>query len=133
MEVDISSMHLNMHPHFRLFSFQPCREHIFPQWKINTPTKCGSVNLCSLDYGTPFLGLVSLRILFVLINSLYSFWWDVVIDWNLSIFTEPSSPGAGLWGLRKSIHFRSPNLYYTAIALDLVLRLVSPNALNLCM
>lgn len=62
------------------------------------------------------------RILFVVINSLYSFWWDVAIDWNLTILTEPSSPGRALWGLRKSIHFPSPHLYYTAIALDLLLR-----------
>jgi len=62
------------------------------------------------------------RILFVVVNSLYSFWWDVVVDWNLSILTDPSSPGRALWGLRKSIHFRSPTLYYIAIALDLLLR-----------
>jgi len=46
------------------------------------------------------------------------------MDWNLTILTNPSSPGPNLWGLRKSIHFRSPNLYYTAIALDLVLRFI---------
>jgi EXS family len=58
----------------------------------------------------------------VVINSLYSFWWDVVVDWDLSILTNPSEPGPSLWGLRKSIHFTSPTVYYLAIALDLLLR-----------
>ena len=62
------------------------------------------------------------RILFVVINSLFSFFWDVAVDWNLTIFTNPSSPGRELWGLRKTIHFASPQLYYTAIALDFLLR-----------
>ena len=62
------------------------------------------------------------RILFVIINSLYSFWWDVVMDWKLTILTNPSAPGPKLWGLRKTIHFSSPQLYYTAIALDFILR-----------
>ena len=66
------------------------------------------------------------RILFVIVNSLYSFWWDVVMDWNLSILTTPSGPGPGRWGLRKSIHFSSPYLYYVAIGLDLLLRFVTP-------
>jgi EXS family len=48
------------------------------------------------------------------------------MDWNLTILTDPSSPGPTLWGLRKSIHFRSPNLYYTAITLDLLLRYPFP-------
>jgi hypothetical protein len=62
------------------------------------------------------------RILFVIINSVYSFWWDVVMDWNLTLLTNPSAPGTKLWGLRKTIHFSSPQLYYTAIALDFILR-----------
>ena len=68
------------------------------------------------------LSQLDVRILFVVLNSLYSFWWDVAIDWNLSILTDPSSPGRAHWGLRKSIHFRSPTPYYIAIALDLLLR-----------
>lgn len=63
------------------------------------------------------------RILFVIVNSLYSFWWDVVMDWNLTILTNPSAPGPKLWGLRKTIHFSSPQLYYTAIFLDFILRM----------
>jgi hypothetical protein len=62
------------------------------------------------------------RILFVVINSLYSFYWDVVVDWNLTLLTTPSAPGPKLWGLRNKIHFASPQLYYTAIALDFLLR-----------
>jgi hypothetical protein len=76
---------------------------------------------------TSFPFLADCRILFVVINSLYSFWWDVVIDWNLTILTDPLSPGPKLWGLRKTIHFPSPNLYYTAITLDFLLRYTPQN------
>jgi hypothetical protein len=46
------------------------------------------------------------------------------MDWNLTILTNPSAPGPNLWGLRKTIHFSNPWLYYIAIALDLVLRYI---------
>jgi hypothetical protein len=73
--------------------------------------------------------LFRLWILFVVINSLYSFYWDVVVDWNLTLLTTPSTSGPKLWGLRNKIHFASPQLYYTAIALDFLLRypLISTN------
>lgn len=44
------------------------------------------------------------------------------MDWNLTILTNPSAPGPNLWGLRKSIHFSNPQLYYAAIVLDFILR-----------
>lgn len=59
-----------------------------------------------------------------IVNSLYSFYWDVAKDWDLSMFSsarERSSPHH-LWGLRERLVFREPNLYYGVIALDLLLR-----------
>lgn len=66
----------------------------------------------------------------VTVNSLYSFYWDVTKDWDLTLFTPskrremmrgPASAGYA-WGLRERLVFRLPNLYYAVIVLDLLLR-----------
>jgi hypothetical protein len=59
----------------------------------------------------------------VLVNSFYSFYWDVAKDWDLTLFssrerTSPDHP----WGLRRRLYFEMKELYYVAIALDLILR-----------
>ncbi|QUC17775.1 uncharacterized protein UV8b_02016 [Ustilaginoidea virens] len=60
----------------------------------------------------------------VLLNSLYSFYWDVAKDWDMTLFasradrTSPHHP----WGLRDRLIFRPVALYYVVIGLDLVLR-----------
>lgn len=64
----------------------------------------------------------------VLLNSLYSFYWDVTKDWDLTLFSalraRASSPRSSKmpFGLRARLYFPSPNLYYTVIVLDLLLR-----------
>ncbi|ODA78354.1 hypothetical protein RJ55_05735 [Drechmeria coniospora] len=60
----------------------------------------------------------------VVVNSLYSFYWDVAKDWDLTLFSsrhERNSPQHE-WGLRDRLVFRTPTLYYVAVVLDLVLR-----------
>lgn len=60
----------------------------------------------------------------VLVNSLYSFYWDVTKDWDLTLFAgskERESP-THPWGLRDRLLFRPVNLYYGVIVLDLMLR-----------
>ncbi|KAI4245185.1 MAG: hypothetical protein L6R42_010251, partial [Xanthoria sp. 1 TBL-2021] len=82
---------------------------------------------------------------FVFFNSFYSFYWDVAKDWDLTLFssllssTFPSvfppsvttttfhsnqiPPNqAHPWALRPHTHFPTPQIYYTAIGLDLLLR-----------
>ncbi|KAK4091458.1 protein-ER retention protein (Erd1) [Purpureocillium lilacinum] len=60
----------------------------------------------------------------VLANSLYSFYWDVAKDWDLTLFstrrarTSPHHP----WGLRDRLVFRSATIYYVVIGMDLMLR-----------
>ncbi|KAF7560871.1 hypothetical protein G7046_g3273 [Stylonectria norvegica] len=60
----------------------------------------------------------------VLVNSLYSFYWDVAKDWDMTLFSpkrdreSPNHP----FGLRDRLIFRPINLYYAIFALDLVLR-----------
>ncbi|RKP11903.1 EXS family-domain-containing protein, partial [Piptocephalis cylindrospora] len=64
---------------------------------------------------------------FVAINSVYSFWWDVKVDWALSFSASPTpapifaSPSSSL--LRPNLHFREPMIYYAAVLFDLLLRL----------
>ncbi|KAF7196022.1 Protein ERD1-like 1, partial [Pseudocercospora fuligena] len=55
-----------------------------------------------------------------LVNSLYSFWWDVSMDWDLTLLSRyrHRSP----FGLRQQRVFRAPFLYYSVVAFDLVLR-----------
>ena len=65
-----------------------------------------------------------LRLLFVLFNSLYSFYWDVAKDWDLTLFS-PSHVRNNLehpYGLRRHTHFHSKEMYYSAIVIDLLLR-----------
>ncbi|KJZ73660.1 hypothetical protein HIM_06993 [Hirsutella minnesotensis 3608] len=60
----------------------------------------------------------------VLVNSLYSFYWDVAKDWELSLFSarrERNSPHHP-WGLRDRLLFRPVVLYHAVIGLDLLLR-----------
>lgn len=70
----------------------------------------------------------------VFLNSGYSFYWDVTMDWDLTVFTTTSSSssssplvGAGEkrthpWGLRPNRQYHSPALYYAVIILDFLLR-----------
>ncbi|KFA66470.1 hypothetical protein S40285_00755 [Stachybotrys chlorohalonatus IBT 40285] len=60
----------------------------------------------------------------VLINSLYSFYWDVTKDWDLTLFLSKRDRTSSHhpWGLRDKLLFRPFNVYYLVIALDLVLR-----------
>jgi len=65
-----------------------------------------------------FLFLVR-RLVSAAVNSLYSFYWDIVYDWDLG--HRGSTPTHYL--LRDHLVFRNPTLYYAAAALDLTLRL----------
>ncbi|CAK7267208.1 protein-ER retention protein [Sporothrix epigloea] len=67
-----------------------------------------------------------LWLLAVTVNSLYSFYWDVAKDWDLTLFdgvqarNAPDHP----WALRRRLLLNrgQPLTYYAAIGLDLVLR-----------
>ena len=64
----------------------------------------------------------SLRLFFAIINSLFSFYWDVSKDWDLTLFKHERSRPEHPWGLRRRLVFRSNSLYYAAIVLDFLLR-----------
>jgi len=87
--------------------------------------------------------LFRLWLLCAILNSLYSFWWDVTNDWGLSIFRTPNYPAASsvtqagsssmhsntlgkqyLRGLRQILLLsHSPLPYYIAIFTNFILRL----------
>lgn len=59
-----------------------------------------------------------------LVNSLYSFYWDVAKDWDLTLFAgarERNAPNQP-FGLRPRLHVHRPVVYYLVMALDLLLR-----------
>ena len=64
------------------------------------------------------------RLFFVLMNSFYSFYWDVAKDWDLTLFASSSERNnpEHAWGLRHHTHFHAKEIYYIAIIIDLFLR-----------
>jgi len=72
-----------------------------------------------------------LWLLCVFLNSGYSFYWDVTMDWGLTIFRSTSPSGDVVsggekpnhpWGLRPNRQYHSPALYYAVVILDFLLR-----------
>lgn len=56
------------------------------------------------------------RLLAVCVNTLYSFYWDIVYDWDLGR-RDAAHPF-----LRNSLLFEKPMYYYAAMAINLMLR-----------
>ncbi|KAK6357507.1 protein-ER retention protein [Orbilia javanica] len=61
-------------------------------------------------------------LLSVLVNSSFSFYWDVARDWDLSLFSASRSNPEHPFGLRQVMIFPVPSVYYAAIFLDGLLR-----------
>lgn len=57
-----------------------------------------------------------------LINSLFSFYWDVTNDWGLELFSN--FPAYQFHGLRRSKMLSNRNWYYLAVIVDFALRAV---------
>lgn len=56
----------------------------------------------------------------VVVNSGFSFYWDVTRDWDMTIFTQDNGER---WGLREGVHtLHHPSVYYAAVVVDLALR-----------
>jgi hypothetical protein len=69
-------------------------------------------------------GLFRLWLAAVLLNSFYSFYWDVAKDWDLTLFSgarERNSPEHP-YGLRRRRFFHTQEMYYVAICVDFLLR-----------
>jgi hypothetical protein len=61
------------------------------------------------------------RYFFTLINSSYSFYWDITKDWDLTLFSEARNDNEYPFGLRRFRHFTDQQ-YYMAIAIDFAIR-----------
>jgi len=75
------------------------------------------------NYSFGELALFRLWVLFVIINSSYSFYWDVTKDWDLTLLTNPAPSGSvRSWGLRKQLYFKK-EYYYIVVIIDFLLRM----------
>ncbi|KAK2020265.1 EXS family protein [Colletotrichum eremochloae] len=78
----------------------------------------------SVPADQPAPGLNRAWLMAVLVNSLYSWYWDVAKDWDLTLFSSarernnPEHP----FGLRRRLVFQQPIIYYGVIVMDLMLR-----------
>jgi len=89
--------------------------HMFNAWKYVLSLSVTGLALAHKIYPTiPFLNAAWFTV--STITTLYCFYWDVVMDWGLGSTTS------SYFLLREELHF-SPPTYYTAIILDLVMRL----------
>ncbi|TVY17968.1 Protein ERD1 1-like [Lachnellula arida] len=61
-------------------------------------------------------------VLAVVVNSFYSFYWDVAKDWDLTLFSAQRDSHSHPFGLRQRLYFPSKEIYYAVIATDLLLR-----------
>ncbi|KAM0332577.1 hypothetical protein ACHAQA_002861 [Verticillium albo-atrum] len=74
--------------------------------------------------GAPSPGLHRAWLAAVLLNSLYSFYWDIAKDWDLTLFSPARERSAHdhPFGLRRRLLFYPPLVYYLVMGLDLMLR-----------
>ncbi|KAK3641314.1 protein-ER retention protein [Elasticomyces elasticus] len=77
--------------------------------------------LVSFDIGRPVT--TGFWFLSSLLNTAYSFFWDVTKDWDLTLLTTKRYSSDYPFGLRRTRKFNNKWYYYGMIAVDLVLRL----------
>lgn len=70
--------------------------------------------------GSP--GLYRAWVAACLLNSLYSFYWDVAKDWDLTLFSSERDSPDHPFGLRRTLLVHKSGVYYAVIVLDLLLR-----------
>jgi hypothetical protein len=92
----------------------------FPVIILSALQRSMSINQASV--GMSEASVYMLWLLAVMVNSFYSFYWDVAKDWDLTLFSRERSAPDHPWGLRKRLYFQTDEIYYTAIAMDFVLR-----------
>lgn len=77
------------------------------------------------DYDAQRTGLYRAWVVACLVNSLYSFYWDVAKDWDLTLFSGErarNAPDHALGLRRRLLIGNGPATYYLVIATDLMLR-----------
>ena len=84
-----------------------------------------SMTLSASSLGTMLIPpntLFRIWVLSVLVNSLFSFWWDVTNDFGLHILLPPRATASPSSLLRRTLLLPDPLIYYLIISLDFVLR-----------
>ncbi|KAL3661715.1 hypothetical protein V7S43_013015 [Phytophthora oleae] len=92
---------------------------------LNTMKYCSSLLVISVGAYPMLMGLArpeqsSFFLLCAVFNSLYSFLWDVVMDWGLG---QPKLPRRVAF-LRHQLTYRPRKIYYLVIVVDFVLRIM---------
>uniref|UniRef100_M4BY88 EXS domain-containing protein n=1 Tax=Hyaloperonospora arabidopsidis (strain Emoy2) TaxID=559515 RepID=M4BY88_HYAAE len=92
---------------------------------LNTMKYCSSLLVISVGAHPMLMGLPrpehsSFFLLCAVFNSLYSFLWDVIMDWGLG---QPNLPRRVAF-LRHQLTYRPRKVYYLIIAVDFVLRIM---------
>lgn len=74
--------------------------------------------------GQASVGLYRAWVVAVLVNSLYSFYWDVAKDWDLTLFSPARAREnpEHAYGLRRKLLVGRPPVYYLVVAMDFMLR-----------
>ncbi|EUC41177.1 hypothetical protein COCMIDRAFT_106872 [Bipolaris oryzae ATCC 44560] len=76
------------------------------------------------SFGVSEATLYRMWLFAVIVNSGYSYYWDVAKDWDLTLFSSarirnsPEYP----WGLRRHRWFHAKEFYYAAVVVDALLR-----------
>lgn len=76
------------------------------------------------SFGVSEATLYRMWLVAVIVNSGYSYYWDIAKDWDLTLFSNararnsPEHP----WGLRRHRWFHAKEFYYAAIVVDGLLR-----------
>ncbi|KAK9469312.1 EXS family-domain-containing protein [Lipomyces arxii] len=96
------------------------RVHLLNAAKYSTTFPVIFLSVFQRSIGFEKLGVYHLWVLSMIVNSVYSFYWDVAMDWDLTLF-ETSVKSSSNRGLRSILHF-PPSFYYAAIGLDFILR-----------
>jgi hypothetical protein len=92
----------------------------FPVIILSALQRSMSVNQASV--GMSEAAVYRLWLFAVMVNSFYSFYWDIAKDWDLTLFSGERSAPDHPWGLRRRLYFQTDEIYYAAIAIDFVLR-----------
>ncbi|OWZ05536.1 Inositol monophosphatase [Phytophthora megakarya] len=92
---------------------------------LNTMKYCSSLLVISVGAYPMLMGLArpeqsSFFLLCAVFNSMYSFLWDVVMDWGLG---QPKLPRRVAF-LRHQLTYRPRKIYYLVIVVDFVLRIM---------
>ncbi|KAJ5902300.1 EXS C-terminal [Penicillium taxi] len=73
-------------------------------------------------HGFSEVTIMRLLFLFCFINSSYSFYWDIVKDWDFTLLSTEREHKDYPYGLRRTRHFASDRVYHYVIVADFVLR-----------